>query len=101
MPVLALFLLPEYAILGSVKFWRSFFPPRRRKQTGRVIYGLQTGTDHTREYIPVLVYGKNVKENVDLGVLDSFADIGQTIADILECNALEVGNSFFFFLRRG
>ena len=59
------------------------------------------GTDHTREYIPVLVYGKNIKGNVDLGVLDSFADIGQTIADILECNDLEVGNSFLDKVRRG
>lgn len=59
------------------------------------------GTDHTREYIPVLIYGKNIKENVDLGILDSFADIGQTIADIFKCKALEVGNSFLDKVRRG
>ena len=39
------------------------------------------GTDHTREYIPVLVYGKGLKKNVDLGVRDTFADIGQTILE--------------------
>ncbi|HZV01847.1 MAG TPA: phosphopentomutase [Planctomycetota bacterium] len=38
------------------------------------------GTDHTREYVPLVVYGKNVRP-VDLGVRRSFADLGQTIAD--------------------
>lgn len=39
------------------------------------------GTDHTREYIPILMYGKHAKENINLHILDTFADIGQTIAD--------------------
>ncbi len=39
------------------------------------------GTDHTREYIPILMYGKRAKSNVNLHILDTFADIGQTIAD--------------------
>lgn len=39
------------------------------------------GTDHTREYIPVLMYGKKAKRNVNLHIMDTFADIGQTIAD--------------------
>lgn len=39
------------------------------------------GTDHTREYIPVLMYGKNIHKNVNLHIMDTFADIGQTIAD--------------------
>lgn len=39
------------------------------------------GTDHTREYIPILMYGKHTKENVNLHILDTFSDIGQTIAD--------------------
>lgn len=38
------------------------------------------GTDHTREYIPVLMYSKIGKQNVNLHTLDTFADIGQTIA---------------------
>jgi phosphopentomutase len=37
------------------------------------------GTDHTREYVPLVVYGKNVKPK-DLGVRKSFADLGQTVA---------------------
>ncbi|HTK37761.1 MAG TPA: phosphopentomutase [Pyrinomonadaceae bacterium] len=38
------------------------------------------GSDHTREYAPLLVYGKNAKPGVDLGTRGSLADIGQTIA---------------------
>jgi phosphopentomutase len=39
------------------------------------------GSDHTREYAPLLVYGKTAKPGVDLGTRASLADIGQTIAD--------------------
>src|SRR6185312_13547713 len=39
------------------------------------------GTDHTREYAPLLVYGKSAIHGVDLGTRDSLADIGQTIAE--------------------
>ncbi|HEY6216633.1 MAG TPA: phosphopentomutase [Pyrinomonadaceae bacterium] len=38
------------------------------------------GSDHTREYAPLLVYGKNAQAGVNLGTRDSLADIGQTIA---------------------
>ena len=39
------------------------------------------GSDHTREYAPLLVYGKKAKAGVDLGTRGSLADIGQSIAD--------------------
>jgi phosphopentomutase len=39
------------------------------------------GSDHTREYVPLLVYGKSAKQNVNLGTRASLADIGQTIAE--------------------
>jgi phosphopentomutase len=39
------------------------------------------GTDHTREYVPLLVYGPHAQANVNLGTRASLADIGQTIAD--------------------
>lgn len=52
------------------------------------------GTDHTREYIPVIVYGKDVKEGLNLGIRDSFADIGATVADILNVKMPKHGNSF-------
>ncbi len=51
------------------------------------------GTDHTREYIPLLVYGKNVKAGVNMGTRKSFADIGATVADILGIKATPYGES--------
>ena len=52
------------------------------------------GTDHTREYVPLMVYGKSVKHNVNLGVRKSFADVGQTIAEIMGIEKLSIGTSF-------
>ena len=52
------------------------------------------GTDHTREHIPVLVYGSKIKSGVNLGIMDTFADIGQTIAEALGCECLTIGKSF-------
>lgn len=39
------------------------------------------GTDHTREYIPIVVTGKQIKKNVNLGVRNTFSDIAATVAD--------------------
>ncbi len=39
------------------------------------------GSDHTREYVPLLVYGKRAAPGLDLGTRQSLADIGQTIAE--------------------
>jgi phosphopentomutase len=39
------------------------------------------GSDHTREYAPLLVYGKSARRGVNLGTRASLADIGQTIAE--------------------
>ena len=38
-------------------------------------------TDHSREYVPLLVFGKNVKAGVDLGTRQTLSDIGQTVAE--------------------
>src|SRR5690349_21989084 len=51
------------------------------------------GSDHTREYAPLLVYGKSAKEGVNLYARDSLADIGQTIADNFDLR-LDAGVSF-------
>lgn len=51
-------------------------------------------TDHSREYIPVLVYGKNLKENVNLGTRAGFCDIGKTVLDLLDVDNELVGESF-------
>lgn len=50
-------------------------------------------TDHDREYIPILIYGKQVKENVNLGIRGTYADISATILDIFGMEQLE-GKSF-------
>jgi phosphopentomutase len=39
------------------------------------------GSDHTREYVPLLVYGRSARGGVDLGTRQSLSDIGQTIAE--------------------
>ena len=40
------------------------------------------GTDHTREYVPLLVYGTRLRRGINLGVRESFSDIAATTADI-------------------
>ncbi|MDD4378099.1 MAG: phosphopentomutase, partial [Eubacteriales bacterium] len=55
---------------------------------------VHAGWDHTREYVPVLAWGKEIKEGIDLGVRESFADIGATIADFLGAEATLIGKSF-------
>lgn len=52
------------------------------------------GTDHTREYVPLLVYGKKRNSSVNLGTRETFADVGQTIADIFKLKKLPIGTSF-------
>jgi phosphopentomutase len=51
------------------------------------------GSDHTREYAPLLVYGKTARAGINLGTRDSLADIGQTIAANFGLR-LGAGNSF-------
>lgn len=51
------------------------------------------GTEHTREYVPVLLYKAGLK-GVDLGERMSFADMGQTLADYYGLDAMAYGESF-------
>jgi phosphopentomutase len=51
------------------------------------------GTDHTREYVPLVVYGKRARAGVPLGDRASLADIGQTIAENFGLK-LSAGESF-------
>lgn len=51
------------------------------------------GSDHTREHIPVLVYGKQVKIG-SLGKRDTFADIGQSLAEFFGLTPMDYGVSF-------
>ncbi len=51
------------------------------------------GSDHTREHIPVLAYGHNVRPRA-LGKRDTFADIGQSIATLFGLSPMDYGTSF-------
>jgi phosphopentomutase len=51
-------------------------------------------TDHSREHVPVLATGPRVAGNRDLGTRASFADLGQTIAEIFDVGPLRTGTSF-------
>ncbi len=51
-------------------------------------------TDHSREYIPIIAYGKNLKNNVDIGIRETYSDISATILDLLDLPKLENGTSF-------
>lgn len=53
-----------------------------------------SSTDHSREHIPVLVYGKNIKQGVNIGTRETFADIGKTILDFFNVENELVGKSF-------
>lgn len=52
------------------------------------------GTDHTREYIPILTYGQGLKKGVNLGVRNSFADIASTIEELILGTKELPGSSF-------
>ncbi|MHB8807396.1 MAG: phosphopentomutase [Anaerolineaceae bacterium] len=51
-------------------------------------------TDHSREYIPLLVFGKSIKDNVNLGIRQSFADVAATIGETFGVKSPEIGTSF-------
>jgi phosphopentomutase len=51
-------------------------------------------TDHSREYIPLLVFGPRVKGSIDLGIRKTFADVGATISEIFGLPDCEIGISF-------
>jgi phosphopentomutase len=51
-------------------------------------------TDHSREHVPILLYGPGVRAGVDLGVRSTFADLGQTIAELFGVGPLDHGASF-------
>ena len=51
-------------------------------------------TDHSREYVPLLVTGAQVRAGVDLGTRRTFADVGQTLAELFGVGRLSHGTSF-------
>ena len=51
-------------------------------------------TDHTREYVPLLVYSKNKNGNINLGIRNSFSDIAKTVLDFYNVGNSLHGESF-------
>jgi phosphopentomutase len=59
---------------------------------------IHAGTDHTREYVPLLVWNPSFKSSKSLGVRATFADLGATIADNFGLEAVGQGTSFLQLL---
>jgi phosphopentomutase len=55
---------------------------------------VHSGTDHTREFVPLLVYSKRMNEGVELEVRQTFSDLGATVAENFNVNMPEYGTSF-------
>ena len=53
-----------------------------------------TGTDHTREYVPLLAFGPPTAANVNLGTRSTMADLGRTVTDALGAEPPSHGTSF-------
>jgi phosphopentomutase len=60
-----------------------------------------TGTDHTREHVPILALGSSYRPGVDLGVRETFADMAQTVLAHLgvEPDGVRSGSSFLELIR--
>ena len=75
--------------LSEFDSWLNEFMPKLRKNDVLIItadHGCDPGTpstDHSRESVPLLIYGEIIKENNNLGTLHGFAHIGATVADYL------------------
>lgn len=55
---------------------------------------VHAGFNHTREYIPLVVFGRQVREGYDLGTRATYGDIGQTVCDVLGAAPTAIGTSF-------
>ncbi|WP_410768301.1 phosphopentomutase [Fontibacillus sp. BL9] len=60
---------------------------------------IHAGTDHTREYVPLLVYGKGLSSPGNLGVRATYSDLAATIADNFGVHGTEHGKSFLKLLK--
>lgn len=56
-------------------------------------------TDHSREYVPLFIYGYNLRRNVDLGQRKTFADIAATLSELYDLSYSSAGESFLAQIR--
>ena len=54
---------------------------------------VHAGTDHTREYVPLLIYSKRFTNGKELPISQTFADLGATVADNFKVKMPEFGKS--------
>lgn len=59
-----------------------------------------SGWDHTREYVPMLIYGNCIKSGLNLGTRDSFADISATVSEYLHVGNTSIGQSFLRLVQK-
>jgi len=52
------------------------------------------GTDHSREYVPLLIYGREINPGINLGSRETFSDIAQTLAELWHLPKISNGKSF-------
>jgi phosphopentomutase len=97
---------PGYAAnLEAIDSWIGRIHPRLEAGDLMLVTGdhgndpTTPSTDHSREYVPVLAAGPRVRAGVDLGVLPTFADLGQTIAHNFSAGPLAYGTSFLERIR--
>lgn len=62
---------------------------------------VHAGTDHTREYVPIIVYSPSLTTGGAIPQNETFADVGATIADNFGVNMPEFGKSFLSLLKKG
>ena len=53
------------------------------------------GTDHTRAYVPLIIYGEGVEQGINLGTRDTFADIAATVASMMRVPLRTKGKSLW------
>lgn len=87
------------AALNEFDRWLGGFMQEMRKDDVLIITAdhgcdpCHTGTDHTREYIPVLFYGDSIRQGVDLGTISGFGTIGATVLQLLGVSGSVDGES--------
>lgn len=57
-------------------------------------------TDHSREYVPMIMFGDGIKQGVNLGTRATFADMGQSIADMLGVEKIGFGTSYYPLVKK-
>jgi phosphopentomutase len=57
-------------------------------------------TDHSREYVPILIFGQNIKKGINIGTRDTFADLHTTIADYFNVKPGAHGRSFYDLIQK-